>query len=207
MRNLYFIGLWTLGIVSFSACQNNQTEKKSEIKSETNEDSTARIEGFVAAATDFVITPTKRPDMHVICKIYPSVTPESLKTLIIGTAAEMNQIIADSNRIITGPIMAIYDKVPVANQKQNIIIGIPINKPIKTNRFGFVDLKAGSFHKAKTKASLGESVAYWPQVIARLKADGYSIEPPFIEYPSDTRTSEMTTVVTYSNLLIPNKKP
>jgi effector-binding domain-containing protein len=205
MRNLRFISCCSAALLLLGACQNNQS-KTQETTSE-KKDTVASIEGFVAADNDFVITPTKRPDMHVICKIYPWVTPESLKTLIIGTAAEMNQIIADSGRIITGPIMAIYDKVPMPNQKQNIVIGIPINKPIKTNDFGFVNIKGGTYHKAKTKASLGESVAFWPKVIERLKADGYAIQPPFIEYPSDTRTSEMTTVVTYSNLLIAERKP
>jgi hypothetical protein len=56
-------------------------------------------------------------------------------------------------------------------------------------------------------AGLGESAPFWTRVAERLKSSGYKIEPPFIEYPSDTRTGEMTSVVTNSNLLLPERKP
>ncbi len=204
MRKSLPILITALGSLWFSACQNNSSQTDI---TDTANSKVQSMDGFVASGSDFVITPTKRPDMHVICKVYMSVKPETLKTLIIGTASELNTIIADSARIMTGPIMAIYEQIPEPGKEQNIIIGIPINKPIKNNQFGFINLKAGPFHKAKTMAALGQSAPFWIKVSENLKSQGYKLEPPFIEYPSDTRTGEMTTVVTNSNLLIPVVKP
>ena len=203
-KNRFFLSSLVLIVFSLG-CQNNPSTPSDEaVKSDTTVKS---MDGFVSSETDFVITPTKRPDMHVVAKVFNNVKPESLKTLFIGAAAELNQVIADSNRIITGPIMAIYDELPMPGVAQTIVVGIPINKPIKSNKFGFIDLKAGRFHKAKTMAGLGESAPFWTRVAERLKSSGYNIEPPFIEYPSDTRTGEMTSVVTNSNLLLPERKP
>jgi len=186
-------------------CQNNTTPQNTE-KSEIDT-SVKSIDGFVSSETDFVITPTKRPEMNILVKVYNNVKPESLKTLFIGTAAELNQIIVDSKRIITGPIMAIYNEVPKPGVAQTIAVGIPIDKPIESDKFEIMNIKAGRYHKAKTMAGLGESAPFWSRVSERLKFNGYEMEPPYIEYPSDTRTGEMTTVVTYSNLLIPEKTP
>jgi len=186
-------------------CQNNvSTESGTSSKEDT---AVGSIDGFISTETDFVITPTKRPDMHVICERYDNVKPETLKTLFIGAAASLNQIIADSGRIVTGPIMAIYEKLPQEGVEQTIWVGIPINNPLKGNKHVHKNIKAGRFHKAKTMAGLGESAAYWARVAANVKNNGFKIAPPFIEYPSDTRTGEMTTVVTNSNLLIPEVKP
>ncbi len=204
MRKSFLYLTTVIGSLWFSACQNNGSQAET---SDTANTKVQSIEGFVSSESDFVITPTKRPDMHVICKLYNSVKPETLKTLIIGTAAELNTLIADSARIMTGPIMAIYEQIPESGKEQNIIVGIPINKPIKNNQFGFINLKSGRFHKAKTMAALGESAPLWTKVSENLKSQGYKLEPPFIEYPSDTRTGEMTSVVTNSTLLIPVSKP
>ena len=186
-------------------CQNNtSTESGTSLEEDT---AVASINGLVSSETDFVITPTKRPDMYVVCERFDNVKPETLKTLFIGAAASLNQVIVDSGRIVTGPIMAIYEKLPEAGIEQTIWVGIPINKPLKGNQYVHKNIKAGRFHKAKTMAGLGESAAYWESVAANVKNNGFKIAPPFIEYPSDTRTGEMTTVVTNSNLLIPEIKP
>jgi hypothetical protein len=203
MQNIRFFAVGICLLLGAYSCQ-NQTSKTTNVETDT---SVQTMDGYVASESDFVITPTTRPNMHVIGKIFPNVKPESLKTLIIGTVAGLNQIIADSNRIIMGPIMAIYGELPVPNAPQTIFVGIPINKPIKNREFGFIELKEGRFHKAKTMAGLGESAPFWSRVADRVKSDGYRVEPPFIEYPSDTRTGEMTSVITYSNLLLPEIKP
>ena len=203
MQNIRFFALGICLLLGAYSCQ-NQTSKTTNVETDT---SVRTMDGYVASESDFVITPTTRPNMHVIGKSFPNVKPESLNTLIIGTVAGLNQLIADSNRIIMGPIMAIYGELPVPNAPQTIFVGIPINKPIKNREFGFIELKEGRFHKAKTMAGLGESAPFWSRVADRLKSDGYRLEPPFIEYPSDTRTGEMTSVITYSNLLLPEIKP
>ena len=202
MQNIRFFAVGISFLLGAYSCQ-NKTSKTTNVETDT---SVRTMDGYVASESDFVITPTTRPNMHVIGKSFPNVKPESLKTLIIGTVAGLNQIIADSNRIIMGPIMAIYGELPVPNAPQTIFVGIPINKPIKNREFGFIELKEGRFHKAKTMAGLGESAPYWSRVANRVKSDGYRVEPPFIEYPSDTRTGEMTSVITYSNLLLPEIK-
>ena len=203
MQNIRFFAVGICLLLGAYSCQ-NQTSKTTNVETDTT---VRTMDGYVASESDFVITPTTRPNMHVIGKSFPNVKPESLKTLIIGMVAGLNQIIADSNRIIIGPIMAIYGELPVPNAAQTIFVGIPINKPIKTREFGFIELKEGRFHKAKTMAGLGESAPYWSRVANRVKSDGYRVEPPFIEYPSDTRTGEMTSVINYSNLLLPEIKP
>ena len=203
MQNIRFFAVGICLLLGAYSCQ-NQTSKTTNVETDTT---VRTMDGYVASESDFVITPTTRPNMHVIGKSFPKVKPESLKTLIIGMVAGLNQIIADSNRIIIGPIMAIYGELPVPNAAQTIFVGIPINKPIKTREFGFIELKEGRFHKAKTMAGLGESAPYWSRVANRVKSDGYRVEPPFIEYPSVTRTGEMTSVITYSNLLLPEIKP
>jgi effector-binding domain-containing protein len=189
-----------------SGCQNNSKEKN--LEPQTSNDSLAHGDGFISSNEDFVITPTTRPEMYVIGKLYPESKPENIKTLLIGTAAELNQIIADSMRIMTGPIMVVYDNLPQEGVNNQIFIGIPINKPIKNRYFGSLTLKQGRYHKAKTMAEIGKSSPYWTKVTDKIRANGYEIGPPFIEYPSDTRTGEMTSVITYCNLLLPDlKKP
>lgn len=203
-KNRFFLSSLVLIVLTFG-CQNNPSTPSDEaIKSDTTVKS---MDGFVSSESDFVITPTKRPEMRVLARVYNNVKPESLKTLFIGAVAELNQTIVDSKRIITGPIMAIYNEVPKPGVAQTIAVGIPIDKPIESDKFEIIIIKEGRFHKAKTMAGLGESAPFWTRVSERLQSNGYRLEPPYIEYPSDTRTGEMTTVVTYSNLLIPEKTP
>jgi hypothetical protein len=201
-RILYFLNLLLLW--SLTSCQNNTSEKSQTTPSK--KDAMQSVEGFVSSEQDFVITPTERPNIHVIGTVYQKVNPETVKTLFIGTAPALTKLIADSGRIITGPIMAIYDKLPQKEVPNTIFVGIPIDKPLKSNTYGFINLPEGRYHKAKTMSELGASANYWSRVADKLSESGFDIQPPFIEYPSDTRTGEMTTVLTYSNLLILEKK-
>ncbi len=197
-NNRVFLSLSAL-VVVFSACSNpSEQPPKVEEKPQT-------IEGFVAADENFVLTPKKRPEMNVLGRHYKA-KPEELKTLIIGTAREVNDIILENNCIINGPIMAVYQQLPKEGVVQDIFVGIPINKTIVQSKFETMRIPKGKFHKAQTNASIGESSNLWEQVSKRIKADGFKLEPPYIEYPSDTRNAEMTTVVTQANLLLPYLK-
>lgn len=186
-------------VVVFSACSNSSEQTpKDEEKPQT-------IEGFVAADENFVLTPKKRQEMKILGRHYKA-KPEELKMLIIGTAREVNDIILENKCIIKGPIMAVYQQLPQEGVIQDVFVGIPINKTISQSNFETMRIPNGKFHKAQTNASIGKSYNLWEQVSKRVKADGFKLEPPYIEYPSDTRNKEMTTVVTQANLLLPYLK-
>ena len=189
------------GVLVFAihSCTNS---KESEVK---EKETPQKIDGFVASDKDFVLTPKKRPEMWVLGREYTS-KPETLNTLIIGTARDVNQIIVDNKCIIKGPIMAIYDRLPVKGKEQKIFVGIPTNKKLSSGKYQTRVVAKGKFHKAQTNASIGESAGLWLKVSERLIKDGFKVQPPFVEYPSDTRNAEMTTVVTQANLLIPYLK-
>lgn len=194
-NNRLFLCLSALVIV-FSSCSNSSE------KTPQSEEKPQTIEGFVAADENFVLTPKKRPEMNVLGRHYQA-KPEELKTLIIGTAREVNEVIVENKCIIKGPIMAVYQQLPKEGVVQDIFVGIPINKTISQSKFETMLIPKGKFHKAQTNASIGESSNLWKQVSKRVEADGFKLQPPYIEYPSDTRNAEMTTVVTQANLLLP----
>lgn len=196
MQNNRVILCLSAVLVVFSACSNPSEQTPKE------EEQPQTIEGFVAADENFVLMPKKRQEMKVLGRYYKA-KPEELKTLIIGTAREVNDIILDKKCIINGPIMAVYQQLPKEGVIQDIFVGIPINKTISQSNYETMRIPKGKFHKAKTNASIGESSNLWKQVSKRVKADGFKLEPPYIEYPSDTRNAEMTTVVTQANLLLP----
>ena len=72
-KNQFFLS--SLVLVLFSlGCQNNPSTPSDEaVKSDTTVKS---MDGFVSSETDFVITPTKRSDMHVVAKVFNNVKPE-----------------------------------------------------------------------------------------------------------------------------------
>lgn len=194
----YFLG--TIIAISI-ACQNNTT-KPVEGQQPELDTAPAKVEGHVEASANFMMKEVDKKELQVLGKYYEA-TPESVRTLFIGTANALNEFIEKNKLIIEGSILTIYSEVPSPDKKQKIFVGIPVNKKVKSSNWEYLTLPAGRFHKATTNAEIGATIPLWNTVTENLTKAGYTIKMPIYEYPSDGRNFEMTTTVSQVNLLIP----
>jgi len=161
-------------------------------------------EGLVLTDSNFVLKQTEKPNMQIIGKSYIA-KYEDLAKLISQTASPLMNYIAQNKLIITGSIMSVYNEIPTNNKEIEIFIGIPVNKEIKSSEFLYRNIEGGKFHKVTANVELGKGAQIWNVVSSKLEMNGNKITFPIIEYPSDSRNSEMTTAITQVNLLIPVK--
>lgn len=203
MRKAGFYFLGTIIAISI-ACKNNTTTT---VESEQTllDTAPAEVKGHVEASTDFVMKEVDKKELSVVGKYYEA-TPESVRTLFIGTANALNEFIESNQLIIEGSILTIYSEIPSPEKKQRIFVGIPVNKKVKSTNWEYLTLPAGRFHKATTNAEIGATIPLWNTVTENLNKAGYTIKMPIYEYPSDGRNFEMTTTVSQVNLLIPVSK-
>lgn len=197
----YFLG--TIIAISI-ACQNN-TKKPVEGQQPELDTAPATVEGHLEASANFMMKEVDKKELQVLGKYYEA-TPESVRTLFIGTANALNEFIEKNKLIIEGSILTIYSEVPSPEKKQRIFVGIPVNKNIKSTDWEYLTLAAGRYHKATTNAEIGATIPLWNTVTENLTKAGYTIKTPIYEYPSDGRNFEMTTTVSQVNLLIPVAK-
>lgn len=162
-------------------------------------------EGLVLASSDYVLQQTEKPDLLIVGKSYKT-KYTSLSTLIAGTSRPVLDFITANKLIIKGSIVSVYSQIPTENQEMEIFVGIPVNKKINTSEFEFREIKGGKFHKSTINSEIGKAAPIWIKVCDDLEKSGQKITFPILEYPSDSRNSEMTTVISQSNLLIPVSK-
>ena len=161
-------------------------------------------EGLVLSDSNFVLKQTEKPNMQIIGKAYIA-KYEDLAKLISQTASPLMNYIAQNKLIITGSIMSVYNEIPNNNHEMEIFIGIPVDKEIKSTEFLYRNILGGKFHKITANVELGKGAQIWNVVSSKLEMNGNKITFPIIEYPSDSRNSEMTTAITQINLLVPLK--
>ena len=162
-------------------------------------------EGLVLASSDYVLQQTEKPDMLIIGKTYKT-KYTALSTLIAGTSRPVMDFISANKLIMKGSIVSVYSQIPSENQEMEIFVGIPVNKRINTTEFEYKEIKGGKFHKSTINSEIGKAAPTWTKVCDDLVKSGEKITFPIFEYPSDSRNSEMTTVISQSNLLIPVSK-
>jgi predicted transcriptional regulator YdeE len=117
----------------------------------------------------------------------------------------MNRALLDDisaqKAIIQGAITVVYGKAPVANEKQNIWVGIPLDKTLK----GWNSLKipAQDYYKVQTNSALGETMSFWKSVMSDLAEKGLEDKKTwYLEMPSSSVNAEMTSEITNCNLFI-----
>ncbi len=201
IRGFYF---WGTAIALLFACQND-VPKSAENKQTDADTTPVQVEGHVEAAANFVMKEVDRKQLNVLGKYYET-TPESVRTLFIGTANALTEYIEKNQLIMEGSVLTIYSEIPSPGKKQRIFVGIPVNKKLKSNNWEYLTIPEGRYHKATTNVEIGATIPLWKTVTDNLKSAGYSIKTPIYEYPSDGRNFEMTTTVSQVNLLIPVAK-
>jgi len=161
---------------------------------------TLRDEGFVKTDKNYFIRESHRPQMLVVGKSFET-TPESVRTLITGMNRALLDDITAQKAIIQGAITVVYGKAPVANEKQNIWVGIPLDKPLKG--WNTVKIPAQDYYKVQTNSALGETMPFWKSVMSDLAEKGLGNKKTwFLEMPSSSVNAEMTSEVTNCNLFI-----
>ncbi len=203
--NVFLIVLGLLALLIFFGWFFYQKTTNSEVK--LNAIDTGKVlknEGLVLSDSNFVLKQTEKPNMQIIGKTYIA-KYEDLAKLISQTASPLMNYIAQNKLIITGSIMSVYNEIPTNNKEMEIFIGIPVNKEIKSTEFLYRNIVGGKFHKVTANVELGKGAQIWNVVSSKLEMNGNKITFPIIEYPSDSRNSEMTTAITQVNLLVPIK--
>ena len=203
--NVFLIVLGLIALLVFFGWFFYQKTANSEAKLKTT-DSTKVLqnEGLVLSDSNYVLKQTEKPNMQIIGKTYKA-KYEDLAKLISQTASPLMNYIAQNKLIITGSIMSVYNEIPKNDSEMEIFIGIPVDKAIKSTAFEYRNINGGKFHKITANVELGKGSQVWNVVTSKLEANGNKITFPIIEYPSDSRNSEMTTAITQVNLLIPVK--
>jgi hypothetical protein len=117
----------------------------------------------------------------------------------------MNRALLDDitaqKAIIQGAITVIYEKAPSENEKQNIWVGIPLDKPLKG--WNTVKIPAQDYYKVQTNSALGETMPFWKSVMSDLAEKGLGNKKTwFLEMPSSSVNAEMTSEITNCNLFI-----
>ena len=203
--NVFLIVLGLIALLIFFGWFFYQKTTNSEVK--LNDADTSKIlqnEGLVLSDSNYVLKQTEKPKMRIIGKTYKA-KYEDLAKLISQTASPLMNYIAQNKLIITGSIMSVYNEIPANNKEMEIFIGIPVDKEIKSSEFLYRNIDGGKFHKITANVELGKGAQIWNVVSLKLEMNGNKITFPIIEYPSDSRNSEMTTAITQVNLLIPVK--
>jgi hypothetical protein len=161
---------------------------------------TLKDEGFVKTDKNYFIRESHRPQMLVVGKSFET-TPESVRTLITGMNRALLDDITAQKAIIQGAITVVYGKAPVANEKQNIWVGIPLDKPLKG--WNTVKIPAQDYYKVQTNSALGETMPFWKSVMSDLAEKGLGNKKTwFLEMPSSSVNAEMTSEITNCNLFI-----
>ncbi len=161
---------------------------------------TLKDEGFVKTDKNYFIRESHRPQMLVVGKSFET-TPESVRTLITGMNRALLDDITAQKAIIQGAITVVYGKAPVANEKKNIWVGIPLDKTLK----GWNSLKipAQDYYKVQTNSALGETMSFWKSVMSDLAEKGLENKKTwYLEMPSSSVNAEMTSEITNCNLFI-----
>jgi predicted transcriptional regulator YdeE len=177
----------------------NSTEQN-----QTDTDGMMQKEGLVLSDADYVIQQTEKPDLLIIGKSYKT-KYTSLPTLVAGASRPVLEFINANQLILKGSIMSVYNQIPTEDADMDIFVGIPVNKKVNSAEFEYRTIKGGKFHKATINSEMGKAAKIWQVVCNQLIKNDQSISYPIFEYPSDSRNSEMTTVITQSNLLVPVK--
>lgn len=200
--NVFLIVLGLIALLVFFGWFFYQKTANSEAKLNTT-DSTKVLqnEGLVLSDSNYVLKQTEKPNMQIIGKTYKA-KYEDLAKLISQTASPLMNYIAQNKLIITGSIMSVYNTIPNYDAEMEIFIGIPVDKAIQSTAFEYRNINGGKFHKITANVELGKGSQVWNVVTSKLEANGNKITFPIIEYPSDSRNSEMTTAITQVNLLI-----
>jgi hypothetical protein len=161
---------------------------------------TLKDEGFVKTDKNYFIRESHRPQMLVVGKSFET-TPESVRTLITGMNRALLDDITAQKAIIQGAITVIYEKAPSENEKQNIWVGIPLDKPLKG--WNTVKIPAQDYYKIQTNSALGETMPFWKSVMSDLAEKGLGNKKTwFLEMPSSSVNAEMTSEITNCNLFI-----
>jgi|688.fasta_scaffold566698_2 hypothetical protein len=161
---------------------------------------TLKDEGFVKTDKNYFIRESHRPQMLVVGKSFET-TPESVRTLITGMNRALLDDITAQKAIIQGAITVIYEKAPSENEKQNIWVGIPLDKPLKG--WNTVKIPAQDYYKVQTNSALGETMPFWKSVMSDLAEKGLGNKKTwFLEMPSSSVNAEMTSEITNCNLFI-----
>lgn len=181
----------------------NQSDQQS-VENQIDTTGMMHKEGLVLSDADYVIQQTEKPDLLLIGKSYKT-KYTSLSTLVAGTSRPVLEFINANQLILKGSIMSVYNEIPNEQNDMEIFVGIPVNKKVNTTEFEYRTIKSGKFHKATINSEMGKAAKIWKVVTDQLVKNGQQITYPIFEYPSDSRNSEMTTVISQSNLLIPVK--
>lgn len=195
--------LLSFALVSvFWGCSSDSKTQSGELSSPEKQpiSDTLKDEGFVKTDKNYFIRESHRPQMLVVGKSFET-TPESVRTLITGMNRALLDDITAQKAIIQGAITVIYEKAPSENEKQNIWVGIPLDKPLKG--WNTVKIPAQDYYKVQTNSALGETMPFWKSVMSDLAEKGLGNKKTwFLEMPSSSVNAEMTSEITNCNLFI-----
>jgi hypothetical protein len=199
MRHL----LLSITVVSFFwGCSSDSKTQSGESSSPEKQpiSDTLTDDGIVKTDKNYFIRESHRPEMLVVGKSFET-TPESIRTLIIGMNRALLDDVSTQKAIVQGAITVIYSKAPAENQKQNIWVGIPLDKPLKG--WNSMKIPAQDYYKVQTNSALGETLPFWKSVMSDLAGKGFENKKTwFLEMPSSSVNAEMTSEITNCNLFI-----
>lgn len=188
-----------LGVCLFWACNSpSEDQSKGKDSSQTAKpvDTINAQQPEVVQADEHTLTAKiALQSMHllgkeVVCRY--AETPERLKELLPG----IMQAISDNKAVITGSYHIVLTENPDASKPTRIFIGIPIQKPLKTNDMNLYTIPAGKYLRRQCAAEPGKSLSVHLGMLtmsdSKLK---HKAALPIIEKYAETRNDEMTSVI------------
>ena len=202
--------IWVSILLSIYSCNSNvdpsATAETGSKLPQSEVGDTAEIKGLVVAKPEFVLKQTHKPKQLVLGKSYKTAY-KNLQTLYIGTNNIVMDFVEKHKLGLKGSLLSVYNEYPTQKGDITIFVGIPVDRKVecKTAGLEYFEIPEGNYHKITGNAEIGKAESLWEAAKEAIEKNDEKITFPVFEYPSDSRNSEMTTVIKQCNLLIPEK--
>lgn len=200
---------WTyiiLGVSLLFSCSGSTSKKQEDTAIAENKASgKTQDRKIIAADAQKLVEEVQLKPMILFGKEM-NINYEKISQALTNEIPGMMAVLAQKKAVITGSFYIAIKEKPVSGKPCRVFIGIPIKNVVEANGYSTLQVKGGTYIRTLVNAEPGTGLLNHEKTMAMAEKLKFKIDFPFLETYSETRNSDMATVISKATFYYPKIK-
>jgi hypothetical protein len=129
-----------------------------------------------------------------------------IQQLLAAEIPGMMSVLAQQKAVIKGSYYIALPEEPQSGKETRVFIGIPVNKELSATGYSMLKIPSGEYIRTQVTAEPGTALMNHQNIRNTLEKLKIKTGFPILETYSETRNSDMTTVISKASFYYPQSK-
>ena len=129
-----------------------------------------------------------------------------IQQLLAAEIPGMMTVLAQKKAVIKGSYYIALPEEPQSGKETRVFIGIPVNKELSATGYSMLKIPSGEYIRTQVTAEPGTALMNHQNIRNTLEKLKIKTDFPILETYSETRNSDMTTVISKASFYYPQSK-